>query len=165
MAVLAIPVTIAVALILVPLLVKTLDRKAGWPLGLTFLALAGYVIKHADPILNGKTATWSVTWIQGILTGAGGGAGAASAGGTADAAASTGLELALKMDALGLFFTLLALLIGAVVFIYSAAYLHKGDKIMSFYVLMTSFMLAVLLLVLADDVALLFIGWELVSLA
>lgn len=155
MAVLAIPVTIAVALILVPLLVKTLDRKAGWPLGVTFLALAGYVIKHADPILNGKTVTWSVTWIQGFLTGAGG-AGDANSG---------ALNLALKMDSLGLFFTLLALLIGAVVFIYSAAYLHKGDKIMSFYVLMTSFMLAVLLLVLADDVALLFIGWELVSLA
>lgn len=168
MAVLAIPVTIAVALILVPLLVKTLDRKAGWPLGLTFLALAGYVIKHADPILNGKTATWSVTWIQGFLTGAGGAAGTAGAGGaagTAGNANSGALDLALKMDSLGLFFTLLALLIGAVVFIYSAAYLHKGDKIMSFYVLMTSFMLAVLLLVLADDVALLFIGWELVSLA
>lgn len=165
MALLAIPVTVAVALILVPLLVKTLDRNAGWPLGLTFLGLAGYVIKHADPILNGETATWSVTWIKGFLTGASGGAGAAGAGGTAGAASEGSLDLALKMDSLGLFFTLLALLIGAVVFIYSAAYLHKGDKIMSFYVLMTSFMLAVLLLVLADDVALLFIGWELVSLA
>src|SRR5699024_12321214 len=37
--------------------------------------------------------------------------------------------------------------------------------ILSFYLLMTAFMLAVLLLVLASDVALLFIGWELVSLA
>lgn len=36
---------------------------------------------------------------------------------------------------------------------------------MSFYLLMTGFMLAVLLLVLANDVALLFIGWELVSMA
>ena len=167
MALLAIPVTVAVALILVPLLVKTLDRNAGWPLGLTFLGLAGYVIKHADPILNGETATWSVTWIKGFLTGAGGADGTGAAGGAAGtgAASEGGLDLALKMDSLGLFFTLLALLIGAVVFIYSAAYLHKGDKIMSFYVLMTSFMLAVLLLVLADDVALLFIGWELVSLA
>lgn len=163
MALLAVPVTIAVALILVPLLVKTLDRNAGWPLGLTFLALAGYVIKHADPVLNGETATWSVTWIQNFLSGAGG-AGNASVG-AASTGNSTALDLSLKMDSLGLFFTLLALLIGAVVFIYSAAYLHRGDKIMSFYVLMTSFMLAVLLLVLADDVALLFIGWELVSLA
>ena len=163
MALLAVPVTIAVALILVPLLVKTLDRNAGWPLGLTFLALAGYVIKHADPVLNGETATWSVTWIQNFLSGASG-AGNASVG-AASTGNSTALDLSLKMDSLGLFFTLLALLIGAVVFIYSAAYLHRGDKIMSFYVLMTSFMLAVLLLVLADDVALLFIGWELVSLA
>ena len=112
MALLAIPVTVAVALILVPLLVKTFDRNAGWPLGLTFLGLAGYVIKHADPILNGETATWSVTWIKGFLTGAGGAAGATGAAGAAGgtgAASEGNLDLALKMDSLGLFFTLLAL--------------------------------------------------------
>ena len=55
-------------------------------------------------------------------------------------------------------------MIGSAVFICSTAYLPpKGGD--GFYVLMTAFMLAVLLLVLADDVVLLFIGWELVSIA
>lgn len=160
MALLAVPVTIAVALILVPLLVKVLDRNAGWPLGITFIALAGYVLKHAQPILDGKPVTVSATWVSAFLTN--GGAGGPSA---AESQVGKNISFALRMDGLGLFFTLLALLIGAVVFIYSTRYLHRGDKILSFYLLMTAFMLAVLLLVLADDVALLFIGWELVSLA
>ena len=152
MSLVAVPLTIAVALIVVPLLVKTLDRNAGWPLGVTFFGLAIYIISHANPILEGGAQSWSVTWIKGLLSGAGG-------TGTGD------VTFTLRMDALGLFFTLLALLIGGVVFIYSTRYLHHGTKIMSFYLFMTAFMLAVILLVLADDVALLFVGWELVSLA
>lgn len=147
MSLIIVPAAVAVALILVPLLVKLFDRNAGWPLAASFIAVAAYVISHADPILDGKTQQWSVTWIEGLFSGAG------------------GVTLALRMDSLSLFFTLLALLIGAVVFAYSARYLHKGRKILSFYLLMTAFMLAIVLLVLADDVALLFVGWELVSLA
>ena len=151
MALFAVPAIIAVALAVVPLLVKVLDRNAGWPLAITFIGTAVYVIKHADPIVHGHEAVWSVTWIKGLLASPDGGA--------------NDVEFVFRMDALSLFFTLLALLIGAVVFIYSTRYLHRGTKIMSFYLLMTAFMLAVLLLVLADDVMLLFIGWELVSLA
>ena len=77
----------------------------------------------------------------------------------------TGVEFALRLDPLSLVFALLALVIGSAVFIYSTAYLPPKGGTMSFYVLMTAFMLAVLLLVLADDVVLLFIGWELVSIA
>lgn len=151
MALFAVPAIVAVALILVPVLVKILDRNAGWPLAITFLGLAGYVIKHADPIIHGATETWSVTWIKGLLATPDGG--------------SNDVEFVFRMDSLGLFFTLLALIIGAIVFIYSTRYLHRGSKIMSFYLLMTAFMLAVLLLVLADDVVMMFIGWEMVSLA
>ncbi|MBC2682405.1 DUF4040 family protein [Corynebacterium sp. 4HC-13] len=147
----AVPAIVAVALILVPALVKALDRNAGWPLAITFLVLAGYVIAHADPILHGATETWSVTWIKGLIATPDGGSGS--------------VEFAFRMDSLGLFFTLLALTIGAIVFIYSTRYLHRGNKIMSFYLLMTAFMLAVVLLVLADDVVMMFIGWEMVSLA
>ncbi|MCR5914331.1 DUF4040 family protein [Corynebacterium sp. zg254] len=159
MSLVAIPLVISVALIAVPVLVKLLDRNAGWPLGITFFGVAGYIIMHADPILEGRAATWSVTWIKGLLSGTGGTDATNPTGATAD------VIFALRMDALSLFFALLALIIGGVVFIYSTRYLHHGHKIMSFYLLMTSFMLAVLLLVLADDVALLFVGWELVSLA
>lgn len=153
MALLAIPVTVAVALALVPLLVKLLGRNAGWPLAITFVALAGYVLANASEAFGGGNIRWSATWIPGALP--------------ATPAHPNGgdITFGLSLDALSLFFTLLALLIGAIVFIYSTRYLHTGERILSFYVLMTAFMLAVLLLVLADDVALLFVGWELVSLA
>lgn len=150
MTLIVVPVVLAIALALTPVLVKTLDRNAGWPLAAVFVGLATYVISHAGDILDGRDAVFAVTWIEGIVPGAGGG---------------SDLEFALRMDPLGLFFTLLALLIGAAVFAYSARYLHHGDHIMNFYVLMTAFMVSVVLLFLADDVSVLFIGWELVSLA
>ncbi len=51
------------------------------------------------------------------------------------------------------------------VFTYSAAYLPAGKGNVSFYTLMTSFTMSILLLALANDVILLFLAWELVSLA
>src|SRR5699024_11230903 len=62
-ALLAIPATVAVALVLVPLLVKVLDRNAGWPLAITFVALAGYALKHARVPMEGGAHRWSATWI------------------------------------------------------------------------------------------------------
>ncbi|MCI1255483.1 DUF4040 family protein [Corynebacterium provencense] len=145
-----IPVILAVALVLAPVLVRVLDRNAGWPLAALFTALAVWIL--ADPALAGAVndhgqVTWSTTWLPDVLPGGG------------------DISFSLRLDGLSLFFVLLALLIGAAVFAYSTRYLHRGDGAMSFYVLMTGFMASVVLLFLADDVALLFIGWELVSLA
>ncbi|AHW62986.1 Putative monovalent cation/H+ antiporter, subunit A [Corynebacterium glyciniphilum AJ 3170] len=151
MTLIVVPVVLAIALALTPVLVKTLDRNAGWPLAAVFLGVAAYVFSHAGGIIDGEDAVFSATWVEGIVPGASG-----------DGA---NLDFALRMDSLGMFFTLLALLIGAAVFAYSARYLHRGEHIMNFYVLMTGFMLSVVLLFLADDVSVLFIGWELVSLA
>jgi multicomponent Na+:H+ antiporter subunit A len=146
-----VPVVLAIALALTPVLVKTLDRNAGWPLAAVFLGVAAYVLAHAGDILDGQDAVYSATWVEGIVPGVDGSAG--------------NLDFALRMDSLGLFFTLLALFIGSAVFAYSTRYLHRGEHIMNFYVLMTGFMVSVVLLFLADDVSVLFIGWELVSLA
>lgn len=151
MTLIVVPVVLAIALALTPVLVKALDRNAGWPLAAVFLGVAAYVLSHAGDIIDGEDAVFSATWAEGIVPGASG-----------DGA---NLDFALRMDSLGMFFTLLALLIGSAVFAYSARYLHRGEHIMNFYVLMTGFMLSVVLLFLADDVSVLFIGWELVSLA
>lgn len=150
-----IPVILTVALVLVPALVRLLDRDAGWPLAALFTALAVWIV--ADPdlargVVNGRSATWSTTWLPDVLPGGG------------------DISLALRLDGLSLFFVLLALVVGAAVFAYSTRYLHRttehhGDGVMSFYVLMTAFMASVVLLFLADDVTVLFIAWELVSLA
>lgn len=115
-----------------PLLVRVVDRQAGWPLAALFIAAAVVLAQHPSEL--------RVPW-------------------------ALGASFAIKADGLSFFFAMLALLIGAVVFIYSAAYLPKRKGNQSFYLIMSSFMLAVLLLVLADDVILLFVGWELVSIA
>ncbi|AGP31748.1 DUF4040 family protein [Corynebacterium terpenotabidum] len=145
-----IPVILTVALILTPALVRLLDRDAGWPLAAVFTGLAVWILVDPDlgpGVLDGDAVQWSTTWLPDVLPGGG------------------DVSFALRMDGLALFFVLLALCIGAAVFAFSARYLHRGEQVMSFYVLMTAFMAAVVLLFLADDVMLLFIGWELVSLA
>lgn len=120
------------AVVAAPLLVKLIDRQAGWPLAALFVAAAW--------VLSTQPAAVDIPW-------------------------ALGAHFALKADALSMFFALLALLIGAVVFCYSASYLPTRQGNTSFYVIMSAFMFAVLLLVLADDIILLFVGWELVSIA
>lgn len=139
-------VTLAVALS--PVLVKVLDRKAGWPLA-ALLLVAAYLLPKAP-------STYEAVWVPDFLPS------------TTDATSGGGLKdatLALNADPLGQFFALLALIIGAVVLCYSAAYLPKRKGNTSFYTIMTAFTASILLLVLADDVVTLFVAWELVSLA
>lgn len=147
MTLLTVPALVAVALALTPVFVKVFGRHAGWPIVAFFIAALVQLGRLAPGVLDGDAVTWRGQWAGGLLPG------------------GTGVDFALRLDPLSLVFALLALVIGSAVFIYSTAYLPPKGGNMSFYVLMTAFMLAVLLLVLADDVVLLFIGWELVSMA
>ena len=138
---------VAVAVAASPPLVRAMDRYAGWPLALLLLAGAFVLGRELPAILDGEALTAHYTWVPDFL--------------------GSGLDagFSLRADALGAFFALLALVIGSVVFMYSAAYLPRRQGNTSFYTLMTAFTLAVVLLVLADDVTVLFVGWELVSIA
>ncbi|MDO4685077.1 MAG: DUF4040 family protein [Corynebacterium sp.] len=135
----------AAAFALSPVAVKMLDRRAGWPLGLIFIVAA--VLLAREVAAQGAHLSVRTPWAPSFLS------------------PTSSVDFALLGDGLGVFFALLALSIGAVVFIYSAAYLHNNANNGSFYVIMTGFMLSVLLLMLSDDVVLLFISWELVSIA
>lgn len=137
----------AFAVVAAPGAVKIIDRKAGWPLAALLLTAAALLAAQLPGIFAGDVLTYEVTWARDVL------------GPGVDAVFS------LRADGLSVFFGLLALVIGSFVFIYSAAYLPKKQGNTSFYTLMTAFTLSILLLVFADDVALLFIAWELVSLA
>lgn len=137
----------ALAVILAPVAVKAIDRKAGLPLAGLFVVAAGILIANLSSIADGGALSYSITWVKDFV------------------APGVDVSFALRGDALSVFFALLALIIGAMVFIYSAAYLPKKQGNTSFYLIMTAFTLSILLLVLADDVILLFLAWELVSLA
>lgn len=70
----------------------------------------------------------------------------------------------LRLNGLSLLFGLLVLAIGAGVLFYSAKYLGT-TKITSFYLSMSTFALAMLILVLANDVMVLYVAWEVTTLA
>ncbi|MDN8594177.1 MULTISPECIES: DUF4040 family protein [unclassified Corynebacterium] len=135
---------VAATVVLSPALVRAIDRRAGWVIGPVFFAAAGILANAAK---GGATPAFSTTWANDLL------------------GPGTVVELGMRADGLSLFFALLALVIGGMVMLYSAAYLPENDGNTSFYTIMTAFSLSVLLLVTASDVVVLFIGWELVSIA
>ena len=111
----------ALAVVLAPVTVKVADRAAGYPLAGIFIVAAGLLAKEFGTLSTGEELSFSRTWVGDVV--------------------GTGIDVhfALRGDALGVFFAMLALVIGAVVFTYSAAYLPKGKGNTSFYLLMTAF--------------------------
>lgn len=134
-----------VALASVPVLVVpltgTLGRRAGWPLAVGFLALAAAMVPSARDVLAGDEITWTAAWLPAL-----------------------DVNLALRLDGLGLVFVMIALVIGAAVFLYSVEYLGEGRQL-DFYLWMTTFAFGMVGLVVADDLILLFAFWEVTSLA
>lgn len=123
---------------------RLMGRAAGWPLGAGFLIAAVVGWPSARDLLNqgpGGAVEWSTPWVP-----------------------EFGVHIALRLDGLSLVFIALALLVGAVVFFYSTTYFTKGDQ-RGFYVIMSGFTVAMVAFVLSDDLVLMFLTWELTSLA
>ena len=74
-----------------------------------------------------------------------------------------GLDLALRLDGLALLFALLILAIGLLVILYAHYYLSEEDPAGRFFGLLMLFMAAMLGVVLADNLLLLVVFWELTS--
>lgn len=132
-------------LALVPLLSLPLTgwigRWTGYPLGLIFLGIAAWLVPSARDVVAGEPLTWSATWVPQL-----------------------GLELSLRLDGLSLVFIALALIIGALVFFYSPTYFLSGTQ-RGFYLVMSGFTFAMVAFVLSDNLILMFLTWELTSLA
>lgn len=73
------------------------------------------------------------------------------------------IALRLRVDGLGWLFALLVLGVGAVVLAYSTSYVTE-ERAGGFFALMTAFAAAMLTLVLADDLVVLFVAWEVTTL-
>ncbi|CAN5138527.1 DUF4040 family protein [soil metagenome] len=133
------------ALATVPVLVvpltSALGRRAGWPLAIGFLALAAAMIPSARDVLDGGEVAQTVAWLPAL-----------------------DIDLALRLDGLALVFVMIALVIGAAVFLYPVEYLGESRQL-GFYLWMTAFAFGMVGLVLADDLILLFACWEITSLA
>ncbi|QUH04934.1 DUF4040 domain-containing protein [Saccharopolyspora erythraea] len=105
-------------------------------------AALGWVLAKSGPVLSGQAVDEVVEWAPAI-----------------------GLELAFRLDALGLLMTVLVAGIGALVLVYSAWYFHagSGDARRSAPLLLT-FAAAMLGLVLADDLITVYVFWELTTI-
>lgn len=80
-------------------------------------------------------------------------------------APSLGVELTFYLDGLSLLFALLICGIGALVLVYAGAYLKGHEQLGRFYLYLLLFMGAMLGLVLAGNLLLLFVFWELTSIS
>ncbi|HSK60916.1 MAG TPA: DUF4040 family protein [Actinomycetospora sp.] len=133
------PLLLGVAAVLAALalvLGRVMGREAGWLLASGMVAL-GVVLPLTVPA-DGRTA--SLPWIPAL-----------------------DVAFRLRLDGLALLFGVLVLVIGGAVLAYSTRYFAPGPHA-TFYGLMSLFTMAMLGLVLADDVILMVVMWELTTL-
>ena len=120
---------------------RRLGRDAGWVLALPLLVAAG-VLAAA---WRGGVEAEHHPWIPAI-----------------------GVNLDLRLNGLALVFSMIVLVIGAAILAYSSRYLGRDPAVHrhgTFYLLMTAFAASMLLLVLADNLVVLFVAWEFTSFA
>lgn len=135
---LLLPAIPMLALACVPLAALGLRRAPALAPGLALLPAGLFLLILAAP----EDARFTLSWLP-----------------------SLGIELAFRLDGLSRLFALLITGIGTGVFLYAASYMAGHALLHRFLAVLTLFMAAMLGAVLADDLLLLFVFWELTSLA
>jgi multicomponent Na+:H+ antiporter subunit A len=126
-----------------PVLVRVLDRNAGYVGAAVMAGSAAWLSVPTRAVLDGAPVTESVDWLP-----------------------SVGVELALRLDSVALLFAWVVLGIGVAVFTYTARYFPAGSPAVGRYLSLLSFFAGAMLgLVLADDIIVLFLFWELTSIS
>ncbi len=122
---------------------RRLGRSVGWVLALLPAGLFAGFVSLGPTIASGRTVTERLAW-----------------------APSLGVQFTLRLDGFAYLFCLLVTGVGALVVIYAGGYLAErtaADRA-RFIALILFFMTAMLGAVLADDLLVLFVFWELTSL-
>lgn len=128
--------------LLAPFLYRTSSKGAALLCSFFPLALFTYFSLFIGDVADGQTITSSYSWVPAL-----------------------GISLSFQLDGLSLLFALLISGIGALVVIYSSAYLKKHPDLGRFYLYLLAFMSSMLGLVLSDNLILLFVFWELTGLS
>lgn len=123
-----------------PLLCRGLRGRSTLIAALLPLGLALWFALQAAAVAGGATLSVRTPWIEEI-----------------------GLELAFRLDGLSLLFAMLISGIGALVVLYTHGYLHDHPHAHRFVMFTLMFMSSMLGVVLANNVLLLFVFWELTS--
>jgi NADH-quinone oxidoreductase subunit L len=77
---------------------------------------------------------------------------------------TTGLDLGLRVDNLTTLMLLVVTVVGSMIFVYSIGYMHGDPRYPRFFAYLSLFATSMLLLVLANNLLFLYVGWELVGL-
>ncbi len=135
------------ALLLVPLIASVLaagagarrPRAAAWIAGVAALVCCALVAALAPDVLAGRVPRAALPWLPGI-------------------------DFGLRMDGLAFAFALLVSAIGALVVLYGAYYLSPADPPGRFFATLLAFMGAMLGVVVAGNLIVLVVFWELTSI-
>ncbi|MGA1775388.1 MAG: NADH-quinone oxidoreductase subunit L, partial [Nitriliruptoraceae bacterium] len=131
-----------VAAALLPLLGRRFGRGVALPAAAVLAGVAAALGREVPAVLDGGVTTWSRPWLP-----------------------DAGVALALRLDALGLLFALVVTVVGVLVMLYAWRYFEADDPAaVRTVALLSLFAAAMLGVVLADDVILLFVAWELTSI-
>lgn len=124
-----------------PLIYKINKDHNHWLYSFATLGVFVFFLTLAPQVWNGETFFQRLIWID-----------------------SLNIHLSFWLDGLGLFFSLLILFIGALVFFYSGSYFTKESSFGRFNLLLLSFVASMLGLVLSADLITTFVFWELTTL-
>jgi len=123
-----------------PVVHRWLGDRAGMVLALVPAGLFAYFLSHLGALADGGVVLTERPWLPGL-----------------------DVSLAFRLDGLSLLFALLVTGLGALITLYAGTYL-KGDPLRGrFLLFLLLFMAAMLGMVLADNLILIFVFWELTS--
>ncbi len=127
--------------VLAPLLHHRLKDLSGWLFALVPLGVFLYYLSQVPQIAAGEPVYQSYAWVE-----------------------SLGISLSFYLDGLSLLFALLISGIGALIVVYTGAYLGQDVNVHRFYLALLAFMGSMLGVVLSGNLITLFIFWELTSI-
>jgi multicomponent Na+:H+ antiporter subunit A len=127
--------------LVVPVVTRWLGRNTGYLLAAAFVLLGALLAPSVMTALEEGVVQAQLPWIPAL-----------------------GITATLRLDGLASLFALLVIGVGALILAYCPRYLH-GDHHARTYVLLTLFAASMLGLVLAADLVLLFVFWELTTVA
>jgi len=130
-----------VAVPVVVILQQYRRSAAAWAAGAAMVAGLVLAAPMVPAVLAGETLTLTVPWLP-----------------------QWGLNFALRLDGLGLLFVLLILGIGVLIVLYAAYYLPEKDRLGRFYAMLLAFAGGMLGVVLAENLILMVVFWEITSL-
>ncbi|MEM7112927.1 MAG: putative monovalent cation/H+ antiporter subunit A [Chloroflexota bacterium] len=126
----------------IPWLKQIVGKYIGWVVALLPLSFVVLIGSYLPTVAEGETIAVTVPWVP-----------------------SLNINLDFYLDGLSLLMVLIVSGVGLFIMIYAGGYLQGDGRIGRFYVIILIFMAAMLGVVLADTLLLLFIFWELTSIS